>query len=93
MAQNKLIISLIFLALIFCQTFQSIHGIRKLKSQGDQKLENHDQRNVHGGLEISNAIHQSPPTPPSKATPSHNIDDFRPTAPGHSPGVGHSVHN
>ena len=23
----------------------------------------------------------------------HNIDDFRPTAPGHSPGVGHSIHN
>ncbi|KAI9113572.1 hypothetical protein K1719_015499 [Acacia pycnantha] len=73
-------------------TFQSIHGIRNLKSQGDQNLANHEQRNVHGGLETPNAI-QSPPTPPSEATPSHNIDDFRPTAPGHSPGVGHSVHN
>ncbi|KAI9113607.1 hypothetical protein K1719_015534 [Acacia pycnantha] len=92
MAQNKLIISLIFLAIIFCQPFQSIHGIRNLKSQGDQNLANHEPKNVHGGLETPNAI-QSPPMPPSEATPSHNIDDFRPTAPGHSPGAGHSVRN
>ncbi|KAI9113632.1 hypothetical protein K1719_015559 [Acacia pycnantha] len=65
---------------------------KNLKSQGDQNLANHDQKNVYGGLETPNAI-QSPPMPPSEATPSHNIDDFRPTAPGHSPGVGHSVHN
>ncbi|CAN1343673.1 Precursor of CEP8 [Linum perenne] len=23
----------------------------------------------------------------------YNVDDFRPTAPGHSPGVGHSINN
>ncbi|CAB4287446.1 unnamed protein product [Prunus armeniaca] len=25
--------------------------------------------------------------------PTHGVDDFRPTAPGHSPGVGHSIQN
>ncbi|BFG38906.1 hypothetical protein CerSpe_251800 [Prunus speciosa] len=25
--------------------------------------------------------------------PAHGVDDFRPTAPGHSPGVGHSIQN
>ncbi|KAJ4848668.1 hypothetical protein Tsubulata_041006 [Turnera subulata] len=39
----------------------------------------------------------SPPTPPAPAVgqpappPGHRVDDFRPTAPGHSPGVGHSL--
>jgi len=23
----------------------------------------------------------------------YEVDDFRPTSPGHSPGVGHSIHN
>ncbi|KAK3222455.1 hypothetical protein Dsin_009480 [Dipteronia sinensis] len=32
---------------------------------------------------------QSLPPPP----PSRHADDFRPTAPGHSPGVGHSLQN
>ncbi|XWS41936.1 hypothetical protein CRYUN_Cryun17cG0125100 [Craigia yunnanensis] len=42
---------------------------------------------------------QSPPSPPSvvigatQAPPPKNVDDFRPTAPGHSPGVGHSLQN
>lgn len=32
---------------------------------------------------------EAPPPPP----PAHAINDFRPTAPGHSPGVGHSIHH
>ncbi|KAL2348406.1 hypothetical protein Fmac_002406 [Flemingia macrophylla] len=32
----------------------------------------------------------SPPPPPSAG---RDVDNFRPTAPGHSPGVGHSLHN
>ncbi|XP_028783728.1 precursor of CEP9-like [Neltuma alba] len=74
------------------QTFQCIHGIRNLKSQGDQNLANHDQKNVHGGLVTPNET-QSPPTPPSEPAPGREVHDFRPTAPGHSPGVGHSAHN
>ncbi|CAE6004428.1 unnamed protein product [Arabidopsis arenosa] len=35
----------------------------------------------------------SPPAEPLEPPPSHGVDTFRPTAPGHSPGIGHSVHN
>ncbi|PIN23758.1 hypothetical protein CDL12_03513 [Handroanthus impetiginosus] len=36
----------------------------------------------------------TPPSPPateSQLPPSRHADDFRPTAPGHRPGIGHSV--
>ncbi|KAI3503101.1 hypothetical protein L1887_31537 [Cichorium endivia] len=32
-------------------------------------------------------------TNPSQVPPPAGVDAFRPTTPGHSPGVGHSVHN
>ncbi|KAJ0450458.1 putative encoded peptide [Helianthus annuus] len=32
-------------------------------------------------------------TNPSQAPPPYGVDAFRPTTPGHSPGVGHSVQN
>ncbi|KAK2996988.1 hypothetical protein RJ639_023689 [Escallonia herrerae] len=35
----------------------------------------------------SQTVGESPPPPPGHA------DDFRPTTPGHSPGVGHSIQN
>ncbi|CAL1380612.1 unnamed protein product [Linum trigynum] len=34
-----------------------------------------------------------PQQPPAAAAPGRGTDDFRPTTPGHSPGVGHSTHN
>ncbi|CAN6906400.1 unnamed protein product [Brassica oleracea] len=34
-----------------------------------------------------------PPAEPLQPPPSHGVDTFRPTVPGHSPGIGHSVHN
>jgi hypothetical protein len=30
---------------------------------------------------------------PSPTTPGRDVSDFRPTTPGHSPGIGHSIHN
>ena len=32
-------------------------------------------------------------TNPSLVPPPSGVDAFRPTTPGHSPGVGHSIHN
>ncbi|KAE9613028.1 hypothetical protein Lal_00027345 [Lupinus albus] len=107
MAQNKFFFSLILLALIiFCQGFQSIEG-RYLKSDQDiQKfMESENQENVHGGISTTNApilTNVSLPKLPSEANgattvvpppPGHGVDNFRPTEPGHSPGVGHSDHN
>ncbi|KAF8088823.1 hypothetical protein N665_0529s0020 [Sinapis alba] len=34
-----------------------------------------------------------PPVEPLQPPPSHGVDTFRPTVPGHSPGIGHSVYN
>ena len=34
-------------------------------------------------------VNVSQPPPP----PNRGVDDFRPTSPGHSPGVGHSIQN
>lgn len=54
---------------------------------------------LHGDDSANVAItKESPPPPPSLGVsgpppPGHDIDDFRPTAPGHSPGVGHSIEN
>jgi len=33
------------------------------------------------------------PSPPPPSPPGRDISDFRPTTPGHSPGIGHSIHN
>ncbi|KAF5178811.1 hypothetical protein FRX31_031601 [Thalictrum thalictroides] len=35
------------------------------------------------------------PRPPghTDSRPPGHVEDFRPTAPGHSPGIGHSIHN
>ncbi|OMO56709.1 hypothetical protein CCACVL1_26342 [Corchorus capsularis] len=55
--------------------------------------------NLHGvniKAADTNNIAQSPPSPPSvkaQAPPPKDAEDFRPTAPGHSPGVGHSIQN
>jgi hypothetical protein len=54
---------------------------------------------LHGEDITNEATLVSPPTPPSLGVsqsptpPSHGVDDFRPTSPGHSPGVGHSIQN
>ncbi|KAI3699590.1 hypothetical protein L2E82_44010 [Cichorium intybus] len=40
------------------------------------------------------AIQTPPPPPPTPSPPTpHRAEDFRPTAPGHSPGAGHSIQN
>nr|KYP42155.1 hypothetical protein KK1_036440 [Cajanus cajan] len=85
MAQNISIFSLVFFALIiFGQRFQCIEG-RYLKSnESNHNLVKHkDQGNTHSGVSTSNVS--------TFFTSSGNVDDFRPTDPGHSPGVRHSI--
>ncbi|XP_027362656.1 precursor of CEP3-like [Abrus precatorius] len=98
MRQNKSFFSLILLALIiFCQGFQSIEGIRYLKS--DEIMQHKMHIGIFSTTDAAAITDLSPPTPPTEAVggsppaPGHDVDNFRPTAPGHSPGVGHSVHN
>ncbi|CAK8562392.1 unnamed protein product [Lathyrus sativus] len=110
MAQNKSILSLIFLALIvFNQGFKSIEG-RYLKSnEVNQSLMKNNEANnddtIHVSISVSNASTLTTMSPPNVVVngatgepslpppPAHDVNDFRPTAPGHSPGIGHFVHN
>ena len=67
-------------------------------------MKHEDQNNVYGGISTTNAgtfTNLTLPLPPSGVVdatgappaPGRGVDDFRPTAPRHSPGVGHSIHN
>lgn len=102
MTQNKTIVfSVISLALIiFC--LQSIEG-RHVKNIDESNL----MKNVkHAGISDTNAATlvnvTTPILPPSVVVvssngvaappPGHDVGAFRPTTPGNSPGVGHSIH-
>ncbi|KAK7367521.1 hypothetical protein VNO80_09534 [Phaseolus coccineus] len=90
MAQNKFMVSFILVALIISwQGFQSIEG-RHLKSE--ETIQHQMQRILTTNVAPLDADF-SPPTPPPAAVPGRDVDSFRPTGPGHSPGVGHSVNN
>ncbi|KAG7990023.1 hypothetical protein I3843_02G005400 [Carya illinoinensis] len=65
---------------------------------------NHGTGKLHGDETtspiIAKASHPPPPPPAERVfssqpppPPGHGIVDFRPTTPGHSPGVGHSIQN
>ncbi|KAK7307617.1 hypothetical protein VNO77_40842 [Canavalia gladiata] len=91
MAPNKFFFYLIlFTLIIFCQGFHSVLGRYLRPDEGIQQQ-------MHGVISMENDV--SPPTPPSEvvgmppAAPGRDVDNFRPTAPGHSPGVGHSIHD
>ncbi|KAJ1419118.1 hypothetical protein SESBI_15389 [Sesbania bispinosa] len=85
MAQNNKSLAFLLIALIiFCQGFQSIEiEGRYLKSD-----EGENKNDVVDGGNSSSTTNAAVPPPPGR-----DVDDFRPTAPGHSPGVGHSIHN
>ncbi|RDX57774.1 Precursor of CEP3, partial [Mucuna pruriens] len=80
--------------------FESTEG-RYLKcNEGNQDLV---KCKDHDGISATNAATLTKVSPLTPSTmvgatgaappPGHGVDDFRPTTPGHSPGVGHSVHN
>ena len=91
------------LLLIFTQEFPSIYG-RPLNRGKNNEFQNHETHNrdmkIGNSTNGASLIDASPNAPPSPVIgaaqpppPSHGISDFRPTAPGHSPGVGHSIQN
>ncbi|XP_060969967.1 precursor of CEP8-like [Cannabis sativa] len=49
--------------------------------------------NASKGDYYSNDHHHKQVKDQQTSKAEHVIDDFRPTSPGHSPGVGHSIHN
>ena len=81
-------ICFVLLVLLLCHEFSCVEG-RHLRSALCKKCLRHDQTTVRvteGGKAPSGL-------PQTRASKMEHIDDFRPTSPGHSPGVGHSIHN
>lgn len=97
----------LFLSLLIILTWeiQSVDARLLVDTSELQNLQTDRYKSVvHHDTETSKEVIVSPPTsvtPPQTGVagaaqpppPAHGIDDFRPTAPGHSPGVGHSTHN
>lgn len=78
MAQPRLVFFLL-LVLIFCQCMEARHLKLVKQAHSHEKI-----------LEISEpTVGVSQTSSPAQ----RNVDDFRPTTPGHSPGVGHSLKN
>ncbi|GMI68842.1 C-TERMINALLY ENCODED PEPTIDE 3 [Hibiscus trionum] len=81
-------VCILFLVLIICQQMfvegrhlRSKTSCKKCSTQPDGntfKVPENGNHSVGSGVERSSKV--------------ENIDDFRPTAPGHSPGAGHSIH-
>lgn len=107
MAQNISILSFIFFALIliFSQPFESIEGRYLNSNEGKIKVHINEDV-VYSGISISNVATLTNMSPPSVVVNGatgggdlsppplvRDVDDFRPTTPGHSPGIGHSIHN
>ncbi|GFY86504.1 hypothetical protein Acr_05g0001430 [Actinidia rufa] len=81
-------------------TFRNIIFTKKAKEIAEQNSNLHvESKNKPSYVKESVPVAPMQPTPPSQSAdgtrppPPAHVDDFRPTAPGHSPGVGHSIQN
>ncbi|EOA15227.1 hypothetical protein CARUB_v10028621mg [Capsella rubella] len=94
MGQKKTLYACVFLMMVFFLDFNCVHG-RTLKDikindgPGDSKR----MMAVHNDLMVDEkAVQFSPPPPPSsQSSEGKGPEDFRPTRPGNSPGIGHSL--
>ncbi|KAK8606839.1 hypothetical protein V6N13_052595 [Hibiscus sabdariffa] len=100
MAQNNLLSVLVLLSLVFSLEIQCIAG-RHLILDQKQTRDTPTLDPKINGVSVNTYNTKSPPSPPTaviearenQAPPPKNNEDFRPTSPGHSPGVGHAVQN
>ncbi|KAE8693311.1 P-loop containing nucleoside triphosphate hydrolases superfamily protein isoform 1 [Hibiscus syriacus] len=89
MAQNRQLSLLVLLLLVFFLQIQFNVGRHLLLDQKETGT------NVDKAAVGNTHSPPSPPTPVggTQTPPPKNENDFRPTAPGHSPGAGHSLQN
>ncbi|KAF5738208.1 hypothetical protein HS088_TW13G01104 [Tripterygium wilfordii] len=80
------------LVLILCGEVVDVKG-RHLKPHLCKKCRNH--RHSKNSLNAAKAgdHHHLTGSAQGRTSKVEYVDDFRPTAPGHSPGVGHSINN
>ena len=100
MAPTKLSFAFLFTALIvLCYVTDSVLS-RPLKTDTNHQLSERPAKDGHfqfHGESVEEGNGTTNPNPPTAAavgsSPGRKMDDFRPTTPGHSPGVGHSIQN
>nr|GMC91470.1 precursor of CEP5-like [Ipomoea batatas] len=109
MAQRKLVLTALFLLITlphFIQSTEARH-LRHGSKNGSSKLHLHTKISKPDVNSTSNTVFDdepapvaptaptlpSPTAPVSHSSPPGRVDGLRPTAPGHSPGIGHSLHN
>ncbi|KAJ0239057.1 Precursor of CEP5 [Hirschfeldia incana] len=95
MGQKKTLFACVFLMMVLFLGLSCVQG-RTLKKMNVDHEDNKKMMVMHKGLMIDQKTVQLSPSPPSPPPPlgGKGAEDFRPTAPGHSPGIGHSLpHN
>ncbi|GKU98994.1 hypothetical protein SLEP1_g11916 [Rubroshorea leprosula] len=109
MAQHNLFYAVfIFLTLMFILEIQFVEG-RHLKFHSEKLntykrflAKETTKVDINFDIKATDTDVQSPPAAPltpgavagaSQGPPPRHVDDFRPTMPGHSPGIGHATQN
>lgn len=105
MAPTKLSFAFLFIALIIlCHVIDSALS-RPLKTDTNDQLSERLAKEGHfqfhgesvdegkGSDGADSTPNPNLPTAVAGSSPGRKVDDFRPTTPGHSPGVGHAIEN
>ena len=87
---TRVTIFLIFL--IICHEVMNIEA-RYLKRSRCKKGSRHGHEKSTTLINAANDVSNLPQQQEQNSKAEHAVDDFRPTSPGHSPGVGHSINN
>ncbi|KAG7027066.1 Precursor of CEP3, partial [Cucurbita argyrosperma subsp. argyrosperma] len=103
MLPTNLSLAFLFIALLIFSHFIDSASSRPLKTHTNHQLSARSAKEAHfqfhgqsvaEGKGTDGAVSTpSPPTTAAGSSPGRKMDDFRPTTPGHSPGVGHSIQN
>ncbi|ESQ31163.1 hypothetical protein EUTSA_v10005488mg [Eutrema salsugineum] len=103
MGQKKTLYACVFFMMVFFLGCNCVHGRTLKNMKVDDKMNvGRDSKTImtaeHNDLMVNEkAVQLSPPPyPPSSPPPppppgGKSAEDFRPTTPGHSPGIGHSI--
>ncbi|XP_010478680.1 PREDICTED: uncharacterized protein LOC104757623 [Camelina sativa] len=99
MGQKKTLYACVFLMMVFFLGFNCVHGRTLKDMKTDDKINDGPDDSkmmmmaVLNDLKVDDKAMQfsPPPPPPSSQSGGKGTDDFRPTKPGNSPGIGHSL--
>ncbi|KAL0692120.1 hypothetical protein Bca4012_059300 [Brassica carinata] len=99
MCQKKTLFACVLLMMVLFKGFNCVHGrtLRNMKVDDKMNVGHDDSKKMmamNNDLIVDEKavqLSQPPPPPPPEGK---GAEDFRPTTPGHSPGIGHSLsHN